>query len=538
MTNHDFAGISPPAGVTRKTFLRGMMLAAAGLAVGPMGLIADAHAQGKPEKGGVFNFNLTADPPNFDPLSNTSGTVLSVIAPCYSGLVRFDPLDPNAIAADAAKSWKVSEDGKAYTFTLFDKIVFHDGGALTSADVLFSLERVRNPPKGVVSNRQTMLDVVASIEAPDAKTVVITLKRPSPAFINTLASGWMVILSKKFVEGGGDPAKKVMGSGPFRFVEYVQGVSVELERNPKYFIADRPYLDGIKAYIIPDQGSTWNYLQSGQLQMWQSIQGSEAGQFKSNADIEIIESPSTSMLGVTFNTTVAPFNNPLLRKAAVLAIDRDAALNILQRGQGLFAGPIMPGPWSLDKAALESVPGYGTDAVANLAEAKKIIADNGFGKLTIRLLVRRISLFEPVGVFLKDQWGKVGLNVNLDVQENATFFDKQNGRQFDALVFGASVNTADPDDVAPWYQSGSSQNYAGLQNARLDALADQISSELDSAKRKALANQWEKEIAGEYRTFVLYWRKRFMGLRRNVHNMVLHPNLDNNLKLQDLWLSS
>jgi peptide/nickel transport system substrate-binding protein len=538
MTDHDFAGVSVPYGITRKAFLRGMMLAAAGFAVGRLGFVTDAHAQGKPEKGGIFNFNLTADPPNFDPLSNTSGTVLSIIAPCYSGLVRFDPLDPNAIASDAAKSWKVSDDGKTYTFSLFDNILFHDGGALTSADVVFSLDRVRNPPKGVVSNRKTMLDVVASIDAPDVRTVVITLKRPSPAFINTLASGWMVILSKKFVEAGGEPGKKVMGSGPFRFLEYVQGVSVELERNPKYFVADRPYLDSIKAYIIPDQGSTWNYLQSGQLQMWQSIQGSEAGQFKSNDDIEIVESPSTSMLGVTFNATAAPFNNPLLRKAAVLAIDRMAALNILQRGQGVFAGPIMPGPWSLDKAALEAVPGYGMDAAANLAEAKKIIADNGFGKLTIRLLVRRISLFEPVGVFLKDQWGKVGLDVNLDVQENATFFEKQSGRQFDAVVFGASVNTADPDDVAPWYQSGSSQNYAGLQNAKLDALADRISSELDPAKRKELANQWEKEIAGEYRIFVLYWRKRFMGLRRNVHNMVLHPNLDNNLKLQDLWLSS
>lgn len=531
-------GITVPNGITRKNFLRGLALASAGLALGRFGLAADAHAAGTPTPGGIFNFNLTADPPNFDPLSNSSGTVLSVIAPCYSGLVRFDPLQPNDIVSDCAKSWTVSDDGKIYTFSLFDNITFHDGGALTSQDVVFSLERVRNPPQGVISNRKGLLGVVESVVAPDPKTVVIKLKRPSPAFINTLASGWMVILSQKFIDGGGNPSKTVMGSGPFKFVDYVQGVSIELERNPKYFIKGRPYLDGIKAFVIPDQGSTWNYLQSGQLQMWQSIQGSEAGQFKSGGDITILESPSTSMLGVTFNTQTAPFNDPQLRKAAILAIDRNAALSILQRGQGVFAGAVVPGPWGLDKSGLESIPGYGADTAANLAEAKKIIADLGKKNLSVRLLVRRISLFEPVGVFLKDQWGKIGIDVTLDVQENATFFERQNAHQFDALVLGASVNTADPDDVGPWYGCNSSQNYAGTCTVSLDALFAQMSSELDPVKRKALANQWEKAILEENRTFVLYWRKRFMGLRNEVHDMVLHPNIDNNLKMQDVWISA
>lgn len=538
MNNQELEGISTPAGVTRKALLRGMALAAAGLAVDRLGFVSDVHAQAKPQKGGVFTFNLPADPPNFDPLSNTSGNVLWCIAPCYSGLVRFDPLNPDAVVSDAAKNWTVSEDGRTYNFTLFDNIKFHDRKPLTSADVVFSLERVRNPPKGVVSNRQSVFDVVEAIEAPDARTVVIKLKRPASAFLNTLASGWMVILSKAFVEGGGNPSKTIMGSGPFKFTEYVQGVSVELERNPDYFIAGRPYLDGIKGYIIPDQGTTWNYLQSGQLHMWQSIQGSEAGQYKPNRDIDILEAPSTSMLGVAFNTTVAPFTNPLLRKAAALAIDRNAALAILQRGQGVFAGPVMPGPWALGKAELETIPGYGLDMEANLAEAKKIVADKGFKDLNIRLLVRRIALFEPVGVFLKDQWSKIGMNVTLNIEENATFFEKQNKRQFDALVFGASVNTADPDDLGPWFRCDSVQNYAGACEKGVDDLFARMSAELDPEKRRALTHEWEKAIAEQNSLFVMYWRKRFMGLNRSVHNMVLHPNLDNNMKMQDIWLAS
>ena len=87
----------------------------------------------------------------------------------------------------------------------------------------------------------------------------------------------MVILARHFIEAGGDPAKTVMGSGPFRFKEYIEGVSVELERNPDYFVADRPYLDGIKGFIVPDQGAVWNYLQSGELQIGSRSRGPRRG---------------------------------------------------------------------------------------------------------------------------------------------------------------------------------------------------------------------------------------------------------------------
>jgi peptide/nickel transport system substrate-binding protein len=527
-----------PKGMTRRQYLRGMGLLAMGVAVvGPLGL-RPARAQETPVAGGIFNFNLTASPPNFDPLSNSSGTILSCIAPCYSGLVRFDPMDPNAIIGDAAREWTVSADSRVFTFTLHDNIRFHDGAPLTSADAAFSLDRVRNPPEGVVSNRKAALAVVESIATPDPLTVVITLTRSAPAFLNTLASGWMVILAKHFIEGGGDPAKVVMGSGPFRFKEYIDGVSVELERNPDYFVEGRPYLDGIKGFIVPDQGAVWNYLQSGELQQWQSIQGAEAGQYTSNDDIEIVETPSTSMIGVTFNTTIAPFDNPVLREAACLAIDRAAGMEILQRGQGVFGGPVVPGPWTLEPAALEAISGYGLDTAANLERAKALMAEAGFsGGLEVRMLVRRIALFEPVGVFLKDQWAKIGINVVLDVQENAAFFESQNKRAFQALVAGGSANTSDPDDVGSWYKCASSQNFSDLCNGEADALFDRMSAESDPVKRKELANQWEEMTAEGRGTFIMYWRKRFMGLRRNVHGLIIHPNIDNNMKHQDVWLS-
>ena len=167
------------------------------------------------------------------------------------------------------------------------------------------------------------------------------------------------------------------------------------------------------------------------------------------------------------------------------------------------------------------------------------MAEAGFADgLQVRVLVRRIALFEPVGVFLKDQWSKIGIDVVLDVQENAAFFEAQANRDFQALVAGGSANTADPDDVGPWYLCGSSQNLSGLCNEEADALFAEMSSETDPLRRKELADQWQLAVAGDHGTFVMYWRERFMGLRREVHGMILHPNIDNNLKMQDVWLSA
>ena len=293
---------------------------------------------------------------------------------------------------------------------------------------------------------------------------------------------------------------------------------------------------GLPATSSPTRGATWNYLQSGQLQEWQSIQGAEAGQYKSDDEVEIVETASTSMIGVTFNTTIAPFDNPSLREAACLAIDRASALEILQRGQGVFGGPIAPGPWALDAASLERISGYGPDPAANLAKAKELMKSFG-GNVKVRMLVRRISLFEPVGIFLKDQWAKIGIDVALEVQENAAFFASQAKRDFQALVAGASVNTTDPDDIAAWYKCNSSQNLAGLCLEDADRLLDSMSAEIDQERRKELAHQWETRVAAGHGTFIMYWRKRFMGLRRNVRGMRIHPNIDNNLKMQDVWLA-
>lgn len=531
--------------VTRKQFLRGAA-ALGGVAVaGHMGLLSSiATAQqpgpgGKPKKGGTLAFNLTGDPQSFDPLSGTSTVAMGVIAPCYNGLVRYDPSDPYKIIPDLASSWEIAPDGKSYTFRLIKNVKFHDGKPMTSADVKYTFDVVRDPPKGTISARKDQMSVVDSIEALDETTVRFNLKRPSPSFLSSMANGWMLVMPKHILEVKGNMKNDMIGTGPFKLQAYNRGSSVELVRNPNYHVQGLPYLDGVTAYIIPDSATTWSYLQTGQIQWFVSIQGQDAGAYKTGGNVVVQEAPATSFIGAVFNTKVAPFDNIKLRKAMCLAIDRNAGLQITYNGQGELGGISVPGPWAMPKERLHKIEGYAADGKANIEEAKRLMAEAGHAKgLSFKMIVRKNPLFEPVGVFLKDQWAKIGINATIDIQENAAFADKMSKGDFNVAASGGSYSLIDPDTIFADYICGGGLNNSGICATQIDALYNKQSATMDLAERVKLTNEMEELIAREYGVYVMYWRKRFMGNNKNMHGMLIHPNVDQNMRLDGVWLSS
>jgi ABC-type transport system substrate-binding protein len=223
--------LDDPRGPTRRLLLQ------TPIALGLFGLSPAAFPQvtvdgGKPQRGGTLQISLQSDPPNFDPLSNTTGRVISVLGPCCNGLVRFSEFDPDKVVPDLAESWALSADGLAYTFVLRKGLKFHDGKPCTSADVKYTFDVVRDPPKGIVSVRANLLDAVSAIEAPDPLTVRFVLKRKSPSLVANLASGWMLVLPKHLLEKG-PMNDQIVGTGPFKLKEYKRGVSLEFVRNPR-----------------------------------------------------------------------------------------------------------------------------------------------------------------------------------------------------------------------------------------------------------------------------------------------------------------
>jgi peptide/nickel transport system substrate-binding protein len=222
-------------------------MATAVVLVAPTGL----QAAETPRRGGVLS---RSSAPTLEPRSHQESTFANIqlVAPLYSTLVQIDPYHFPKIIGDVATEWKVTPDGLTYTFKIRQGIRFHDGSPLTAADVKATYDKIVSPPAGVRSVRKNAYTAVASIETPDASTVVFKLKFPSASLLDNLASPWNVIFPKKYLDKDPNHFKtNVVGSGPFKFKSFTRGSTFEGERNPDYFVKDRPYLDGYKFFISP-----------------------------------------------------------------------------------------------------------------------------------------------------------------------------------------------------------------------------------------------------------------------------------------------
>ncbi|HLC30520.1 MAG TPA: ABC transporter substrate-binding protein, partial [Dehalococcoidia bacterium] len=250
-----------------------------------------------------------------------------------------------------AEKWDISKDGKIYTFTLRKGVKFHNGNPFTSADVKFTLDRVKDPPKGVISPRQTAFDPITSIETPDDYTVVVKLERPYASLLVNLAQGWMGVYSKKWVEEKGQdaPKKEMMGTGPFKLDHYTRGTEIASKKDPNYWNKGLPYLDGIKALIVPDPNTRIAALRTGQVHLL----GVNTSDFK-KLQQEMGDKARYERLGslgfgsLYMNSTRKPYDDPKVQEALSLAISRQDAVEVLAQGDGLVGGYMMPGgPWSL-----------------------------------------------------------------------------------------------------------------------------------------------------------------------------------------------
>ena len=213
-----------------------------------------AAAPGQPRYGGVLNMHKHGPPGKLDPHPSVAGLDASEFAHVYDNLVQYNPFEPtDEIVPDLAESWDVSDDGLVFTFHLHDHVTWTDGEPFTADDVFFSLERIveegkPRPRAGLIRQYYESSRVV------DEHTIEVTLGFPAAAFLNVLGMEYVKILPKHVVEAGIDIdlGENMVGTGPFKFVEYVKGNRLEFEKNEDYWKEGLPYLDGVNKIIISD----------------------------------------------------------------------------------------------------------------------------------------------------------------------------------------------------------------------------------------------------------------------------------------------
>jgi len=506
-----------------------------------------AESADAPRRGGILLAALAAEPPSLDPHQEATFANIQMVAPCYSTLLQFDPYNFPKVIGDLATEWKIAPDGRTYTFKIRQGVRFHDGSPLTSGDVKASYEKIIFPPPGVRSTRKSGYSTVEAVEAPDPGTVVFRLKFAAASLLMNLASPWNVIYPKKYLDQDPNYFKThVVGSGPFKFKSYVHGSTFEGERNPNYFVKDRPYLDGYKFFISTDTSVRAAAIRSGRAYVeFRDLPLAEVEAIKRQLGDKLVvqETPVTASWGIWLNNPAKPFNDVRVRKALALGLDRYTMSRVLYpiNGLKLVGAGMRPGSeWALPQAELEKLPGFGKDIEKSRLEARRLLAEAGYPNgLKLVLKNRNIRLpYQDFAVFVIQEWRKIGVEAEHRPVETAAWFaDGQNTANYEAIVSAPVRFMDDPDVFMNRYTTGDTENWGRVSDPRLDDLFARQTRELDPAERKKLVNEMDRIVLeNAYYIPGLWWTRNVVHWAK-VKNWIAPPNYYSNQKLQDVWLS-
>lgn len=535
-----------PTEMTRRGLLRtgvgGLALAAAGSAVTSPALAAATE----PKRGGILTFAVAAEPPTYDLHASQTFAVMHRVAPHYSTLLTYKPGAYPEIIGDAAESWSSSPDQLTHTFKLHPGIHFHDGTALTSEDVKASYERIRNPPTGILSSRQSSLAAVKAIETPDPLTVVFRLSEVDASFIQEgCASPWNSLYSAaRLKQDPNFPAHNVMGTGPFKFVEAIAGSHWVGARFENYFRSGRPYLDGFRA-ITMTRPATLSGMEGNQ------IHGEFRGFTPPERDrlvkgmgkaAKVQESRWLVHSGISFNSQHKPFDDPRVRRALTIAIDRWGGSAALGRVSFLkdVGGVVMPGgQWAASDAELEKLPGFGRDMVANRAEARRLLKEAGVEGLKFKLANRSTDPYPTAGIFAIDQWRQIGVTVEHQIVEMAAYYELIGGGNFDAIVDSYTDYQDDPTTGLVRFLSVDKYPVATVKfvDPMLDDLYALQARTVDKAERKKIVRQFEARVLEQSFVLPILWWHRIVVLNAVVKGWTMSPSTMIYQDLADVWLS-
>jgi len=510
---------------------------------------AAAKPSEEPRRGGELVFAVSAEPDTFDGHKSTTFANIHPCAPHYNYLVKFDPGGYPKIIGDLAESWTTSPDGLTMTFKVRSGVKFHDGSPFSSKDVKATYDRIINPPQGVVSARKQGFAAFSAVEAPDPTTVVFKLKYPSPGALQMLATPFSYIYSAAILEKDQTfPEKNIMGTGPFKFVEYVPGSHWVGKRNEEYWDKGKPYLDGFRALFIRDTAAQVAAVRGERAHVeFRGFTPQARDELKQalGDKITVKESSWFGLIFATFNTQKAPFDDVRVRRALTLAIDRWEGGKVLSaislpKYPGTLVRP--DGPFAMSEAEMVKLAGFGKDGAAAKEQAKALLKEAGVPDGFSFVYKNRDvpSPYEPIGVFLIDQWRKIGLNVTQQSLETTSYFNDIRAGNFEVMVDFTADFMDEPDlELSKFLSTDrSSTNYARFTDRTLDEIYDKQTREQDPEKRKQLIWQFEKRVLDEQAYVALTpWWQRIIPHSSKMQGWNILPSHYLNQQLDNVWLS-
>jgi peptide/nickel transport system substrate-binding protein len=536
------------AAVSRRKIARtGLQLAfGAVLAFGAQTAMAEA-----PKRGGVLTYMIPADAgPSLDGHRETTYAVVHATAPFYSVLIRVNPSNPSSttdFVCDLCTEMPTPTDnGLTYTFKIRKGVKFHDGSPLTAQDVAASWNKIVHPKQGVASARENNFVMVDTITATDDETVVFKLKFATLTFVPALADPYAYIYSKKKLDEDMHwYEKNIMGSGPFKLVDYQIGQSIKGERNPDYYHPGQPYLDGFVAIFAPKQTVRTDAIRADRAALeFRSLPVSAKDQLVKELGDKISVQESDWNCGnvVTPNHQKKPFDDVRVRKALFLAIDQWKGAQALSKiaivktvGSIVFPGS----PLAATKEELQKMIGYWPDIEKSRAEARRLLKEAGQEGLSFELLNRNVDQpYKIVGTWLVDEWSKVGLKATQKVVPTGPWLDAMRSGNFTVALEANCQNVVNPiADVGRWLpHKVQRENYGFFDDDQMIDIYNKMLKETDVKKARTLMRQLDTRINEQaHQLMVTYWY-RIVPMRSYVKGWKISPSHYLNQDLANIWL--
>jgi peptide/nickel transport system substrate-binding protein len=522
------------------------VLAAAGVLLLALSTGQVAFAQ---KQGGILRMSHFDSPASMSLHEESTAAANRPIMGVFNNLVMYKQDVPQnsiqSIVPDLAVNWSWSEEGTELTFPLRQGVKWHDGKPFTAKDVkcTWDLLTGKSDEKLRLNPRKSWYRNLEEVTVNGNYEVTFHLKRPQPSFIALLASGWSPVYPCHVPPR--DIRTRPIGTGPFKFVEFKPNELIRVTRNPEYWKAGRPYLDGIEYTIIPSVSTRMLGFVAGKFDTITGVTVPLLKDVKSQAPQAICEVVPTNVpRTLLVNPAAPPFDSPDLRRAMALSLDRKAFIDIITLGLGDIGGVMLPAPegvWGMPPDMLKSLPGYDPDVAKNRAEARKIMEKLGYGpnkRLAVKVSIRNIAATRDPAVILIDQLKEIYIDGELETIDTAQWYPKVARKDFSVGMVVSENGLDDPDQqFYENYVCGADRNYSGYCNRQLDKLIDLQSMEANQEKRRQLVWEIEARLVEDSVRPVIFYARQATCWQPQVKGLTLMVNsIYNGSRFEDLWL--
>ncbi|MFN3954839.1 MAG: ABC transporter substrate-binding protein [Pararhodobacter sp.] len=426
-----------------------------------------------------ISVGMVLEPPNLDPTSGAAAAIREVTySNIYEGLTRFGP--DGSVNPGLAHGWDISEDGLTYTFHLVDGVTFHDGTPMSADDVVFTLERAR--AEDSTNAQKQLFAAIDTVRAVDPLTVEVTLSQPQGGFLFNMAWGDAVIMSPASVATN---ATNPVGTGAFRFVRWVQGDRVELERNPDYW-GEAPALERATFRFISDPSAAFAAMMAGDVDAFPNFPAPETlAQFEADPRFSVIVGSTEGETILSMNHHNEALADVRVRQAIAHAINRQDIIDGAMFGYGTPIGTHFA-PHNPDYLDLTAQSAHDPDA------ARALLAEAGFENLTLRLMLPPPTYARRGGEIIAAQLREVGIQTQITNLEWAQWLEQVfRGKDFDLTI----VSHTEPMDIGIYARP---DYYFQYDSAEFQAIIAELDVTADPQARTELLHRAQRHIAEDH----------------------------------------